>query len=60
MCTSLTQHVDDQAELVDVVVAGEEWLGAQQLSENAAQGPHINGLRVLLTHTKWRTKKNAD
>ena len=41
-------HVGDQIELVDVVLAREEGLAAQQLGEDAADRPDVDGLGVLL------------
>jgi hypothetical protein len=45
---SRTEQVDDDAQLVDVVVAREERLRTQQFREDAADRPHVDGLRVLL------------
>ncbi len=45
---SRTEQVDDDAQLVDVVVAREERLRTQQFSEDAADRPHVDRLRVLL------------
>ena len=41
-------EVDDELELVDVVLAGEQRLAAQQLREDAAHGPHVDGEGVLV------------
>jgi len=42
------ENVQDQGELVVVVFSGEEGLAAQHFSQNAANGPNVNGLSVLL------------
>jgi hypothetical protein len=40
--------LDDEPQLVHVLVAGEQRLAQQDLAEDAADGPHVHGLRVLL------------
>ena len=43
-----TNHVGDQIELMDVILAREESLAAEQLCEDAADRPDVDGLRILL------------
>ncbi len=47
-CGDSTDDVDDETQLVNVIVAGEQRLCAQQLRTDAAKRPHVNSLRVLL------------
>mmetsp|Transcript_2529 Transcript_2529/g.7700 ORF Transcript_2529/g.7700 Transcript_2529/m.7700 type:complete len:200 (+) Transcript_2529:410-1009(+) len=39
--------VGDELELVDIVLAGKEWLASEQLREDAAHGPDIDCLGVF-------------
>ena len=38
----------DELELVYVVVPGEDGSSVEQLGEDAAHGPHVDGFRVFL------------
>jgi hypothetical protein len=42
------EHVDDEAELLQVVAAGEEGFAREELGEDAADGPHVDGGAVVL------------
>ncbi len=43
----LSAYLGDEVELVHVVVAGEQRLPADELREDAAHRPHVDGRRVL-------------
>ena len=47
------EHVEDEGELVMVVAAGEEGSPVEHLGEDAADGPDVDGLRVLLETARY-------
>mmetsp|Transcript_7259 Transcript_7259/g.24722 ORF Transcript_7259/g.24722 Transcript_7259/m.24722 type:complete len:287 (-) Transcript_7259:286-1146(-) len=49
------EHVDDEPELLEVVAPREERLAAEELGEDAAHAPHVDGLIVrIVLHQELR------
>lgn len=44
------KHATDQQDLVKFRLPGEQWAVLQQLSENAADCPHVNLMAPMLSH----------
>ena len=49
-------HIDDEAQLVEIVPPGEERLPTNHLGEYAPHRPHIDGGRVVLVRVRVRAR----